>query len=120
MAKYYGMIGFGVDEEIESGRFVPKIEERPYTGDVIRQQRNWQAGEGVNDNLNVSNVISIVADPYAVQHFHSIRYVTWYGAKWKVRSIEVNFPRLNLTIGDVYNEQTVADAPGISGEYSGG
>lgn len=114
MAKYYGMIGFGVDTDNGNGVWTPEIKERPYTGDVIRQQRNWQQGEGLNDNLNISNVISIVADPYAVQHFHTIRYVTWYGTKWKVRSIEVNYPRLNLTIGDVYNEQTEGDATGIS------
>lgn len=113
MAKYYGTIGYAVDEEIRPGVWSQKIEERPYTGDVIRQQRNWQQGEGLNDNLNISNVISIVADPYAVQHFHTIRYVTWYGAKWKVRSIEVNYPRLNLTIGDVYNEQTEGDVAGV-------
>lgn len=114
MAKYYGVIGYAVDEETKPGVWTQQIRERPYTGEVIRQQRNWEAGESINDNLNVSNVISILADPYAVQHFHSIRYATWYGAKWKVRSIEVNYPRLNLTIGGVYNEQTEGNASGVS------
>lgn len=108
--KYYGKIGYAVDKETAPDVWTQVIEERSYSGDVSRQQRNWESGEGLNDNLNISNVISIVADPYAVQHFHAIRYITWYGAKWKVRSIEVNYPRLILTVGGVYNEQLEGEA----------
>jgi len=35
-----------------------------------------------------------------------IRYVTWMGTKWRVANIDVNYPRLNLSIGDVYNDDS--------------
>lgn len=82
-----------------------EIEERPYYGDLLRNQKKWESGPGLNDDLNVDLIVSIVSDPYACQHFHAIRYVVFGGTKWKVRSVDVQYPRLNLTIGGVYNEQ---------------
>jgi hypothetical protein len=65
----------------------------------------WQAGENLNDNMNINNRISILADPFAYQNFHTIKYINWMGAKWKVGSVEVQSPRLILAIGGVYNGQ---------------
>ena len=67
--------------------------------------KRWEDGEKVNPDLNVSNEISIVSDPYAEQHFHQIRYIAWAGTLWTVKSVTVERPRLRLTIGGVYNGQ---------------
>jgi len=103
MAKFYGIIGYSVTEETSPGVWTESITERNYYGDVIRNTRRWQPGEGLNDNLTINNIISIVADPFAYQHFHAIRYIKWMGASWKIDNIEVQKPRLILTIGGVYN-----------------
>nr|WP_302637467.1 hypothetical protein [uncultured Clostridium sp.] len=83
--------------------WVEQIVERSYYGDVIRNIRRLQSSENLNDDINVSNEISIVADAFANQNFHSMRYVEYMGTKWKVSSIEVKYPRLILSIGGVYN-----------------
>jgi len=103
MAKFYGVIGYSVTEETSPGVWTESITERNYYGDVIRNTRRWQSGEGLNDNLTINNIISIVADPFAYQHFHAIRYIKWMGTSWKIDNIEVQRPRLILTIGGVYN-----------------
>lgn len=103
MAKFYGIIGYSVTEETSPGVWTESITERNYYGDVIRNTRRWQPGEGLNDNLTINNIISIVADPFAYQNFHAIRYIKWMGASWKIDNIEVQRPRLILTIGGVYN-----------------
>lgn len=104
MAKWFGVIGFNAGtKETSPSVFVEDIQERKYIGDVIRNSRRLQTTDKVNDDLEVSNEISIVADPYAMNNFHSIRYVTFMGSKWKVTSVEVQFPRLNLTLGGLYN-----------------
>jgi hypothetical protein len=77
--------------------------ERFYYGDVTRNTRMLQSANQVNDNINISNIVSVVADPYATQHFHEIRYVEFSGTKWKVTNIEVQYPRLIMTLGGVYN-----------------
>lgn len=104
MSKYYGNVGFGVTIERVPGVFEEEIIDRPYYGDVTRNVRKLEGSQYLNDDLNVQNDISIVADPFAYEHFHNIRYVTYMGAKWKVRSVEVQHPRLLLSIGGVYNE----------------
>ena len=79
------------------------ITERAYFGDITRNFRRLENGTSVNDNITVANEISIVADPHAVQNFHSMRYITFMGTKWKISTVEVVYPRLRLTLGGVYN-----------------
>lgn len=110
MAKYYGKIGYAETEETSPGVWTEKIIERTYRGDVIRNARRWENGEGLNDNLKVSNAISIVADDYAYAHFAFIRYVEWMGVLWKPTYVEVKRPRIELQIGGVYNGDTTRTA----------
>ena len=103
MPKYFGKIAYGVTEETAPDVYEERVTEREYFGDVQRCTRRYQRGEGLNDNLELDNVISIIADPFAFEHFSEIRYVVWNGAKWKVKSVEIQYPRLLLTLGGVYN-----------------
>ena len=103
MARFYGAIGYAETTETAPGVWTEGITERNYSGDVIRNTRRWQSGENLNDNLTIDNVFSIVSDPYADQNFHNMRYITWMGASWKITSVEVQRPRLLLTVGGVYN-----------------
>lgn len=101
--KWHGVIGFADTIEEEPGIWTEDIFEHKYYGDVIRNTRSLQSSGQVNDDVNVSNLISIIADPYAMKTFHSIRYIEFMGTKWKVTNVEVQYPRLILTIGGVYN-----------------
>lgn len=103
MSKFYGKIGFADQVETRPGIWTDGITERDYFGDLIRNTRRLQSSDKLNDDVVVSNEISIVADPYANQNFHAIRYVTFMGSKWKVTSVDVQYPRLVLTLGGVYN-----------------
>ena len=105
MAKFFGKIGYGVSQETRPGVWKDTITEREYFGDLTRNTRRLESASQVNDNINISNEISIVADPFAYENFHSMRYVIFMGTKWKISSVEVQYPRLILTIGGVYNEQ---------------
>lgn len=107
MAKFYGIVGYGVTEETTPGVWTDRIVERNYSGDAIKNYKKSYSGESINDNIDVSNNISIISDPFAMQHFHTIKYVKWMGAAWKVSTIEVQYPRLILTIGGVYNGETL-------------
>lgn len=105
MAKFCGMIGFAVTDEDKTapGVWKNQITEREYYGDLLTNSRTLQ-GNGVNDDINIRNKISIVADPFANKNFHSIRYVTFMGAKWKISDVSVEYPRLILTVGGLYND----------------
>lgn len=116
--KFYGIIGYatvkegtgdnvGIDEDV--------IEERPYTGDVLRNSRRYENGESVLDDVKIDNKISIVADAFAWDHFFKMKYVQWMGTLWKITNVEVERPRLVLSIGGVYNGPT-ARLPRHTGE----
>lgn len=103
MAKYYGQIGFAESVESAPGVHVEKIVERNYYGELVRNSRRLQSANQLNDNINISNEISIVADPYADKNFHMMRYIEFMGTKWKIDNVEVQPPRLILTVGGVWN-----------------
>ena len=104
MAKFYGPIGYAESLETRPGVWIERIIERNYAGDIVRNSRLLQSSGNVIDNINVANEISILADPYANQNFHSMRYVEFMGTKWKISNVRVEYPRLILTLGGVYNE----------------
>ena len=105
MAKFYGEIGFGTSIETSPGVYEDQVTTRNYYGDLIKNTRRLESSGSVNDDVNISNQISIVTDPYANENFYAMRYVKFMGAKWKISDVEVQYPRLILTIGGVYNEQ---------------
>ena len=103
MAKWYGKIGYADNVEVEPGVWEDSIVEHSYHGDLHRNTRSLQNSGGINDNINLSNEISIVADPYASENFYKMRYVEFAGTKWKITNVEVKYPRLILSIGGVWN-----------------
>ncbi len=107
MARYHGNIGFGIQRVTAPGVFREEIVERSYYGDISTNIRSFENGTGLNDNLQIQNTISIVADAFAYQNFHTMRWIEFMGSKWKVRRVEVQRPRLILSIGDVYNDQQI-------------
>lgn len=105
MPRFYAMVGYAVSEETAPGVWEDHIIERPYYGDLIRNVRRFENKSQLNDNVRISNNFSIVADEYAYANFHTIRYITYMGTKWKVESVDASQPpRLVLEAGEVYNE----------------
>lgn len=108
MARFFGAIGYGdsVETPPGSGTWVESITEYSYYGDIVRNASRVDEGQKVNSDISVSNSISIMADEYANEHFHAIRYVQWAGERWEVTSVEVQRPRLILMLGGVYDGPT--------------
>lgn len=104
MPKFYGKVGYASINETAPGVYQEEIVEKLYYGDVLKNTRSLAQSGQVNDNINISFEISIVSDPYANQNFHAIRYITYMGTKWKVVNVSVQYPRLILSIGGIYNE----------------
>lgn len=106
MAKYYGKIGY-VEESVETtpGVWGDRITERPYTGDITRNTSGWSSStDSTNDNLTINNQLSIIADQFAYQNSHLMKYAEFMGVKWKITNIEfTQRPRIILTLGGEYN-----------------
>lgn len=103
MAKWFGKIGFATTEETRPGVWREDIIEKEYFGDMIRTSWRYETSQ-VNEDINVSHQISIVADPFACENFHTMKWVEIMGSKWRISSVEHQYPRLTLSIGGLYND----------------
>ena len=110
MAKWYGKVGYILTEETAPGVWTDEYIEREYFGDMTRNHKRWDNAQQVNENITLQNVISIVSDPYALQNFQYIRYAEVMGSFWKVTAVDVQYPRLILSVGGVYNGQTSSNS----------
>ena len=108
MAKFYGPIGFATQDESRPGYYKDIIKEHTYSGDILSNNSRWTpSSDSTNDDVVMNTRISIIADPFARNHFHTMRYVRFMGANWKITSVDPNsYPRLILNVGGVYSGPT--------------
>lgn len=108
--RFSGTVGYAVSTETTPGVWTDVVTEMLYFGDVIRNARRLEPPSQVppmlNANVALENSFSIVADAYAYENFADIRYVTWQDKRWTVTNIEVQRPRLILTIGGPWDGNT--------------
>ena len=105
MAKFRGNLGYVKSVETSPGIWSDETVTRLYSGDVLQNVRRWQQNDKVNEDLTISNRISIIADSYILDNLSYIKFVEYMGAKWKVTDISIERPRLTLTLGGIYNGQ---------------
>ena len=102
--KWFGQIGFEYDELVEPGVHEPKIVVRDYFGDLLKT--NWRNdSSNIVTDFNISNQLSILSDPFILENLHKIVFVTFMNAKWRVSSVDIQYPRLTLTIGELYKDE---------------
>lgn len=104
MSRFYGAVGYITEVETAIDVIENKPIERMYKGELLRNTRSLSNGTDINDDVTITNQISILADPYANNHIHDMRYVKWRGTPWKVTNVDASQPpRLILSLGGVYN-----------------
>lgn len=103
MARYSGLIGFsGQPVETSPGVFKTQYIEHHMVGADLSQTYNAQNGSTINDNMTVSNRISIVADQFTFENSSNIKYASYMGNLWKVSEITIQRPRIILSLSDFF------------------
>jgi hypothetical protein len=106
MARFAGTVGFSLTGSLVNGVWKETGGERPYKGDILNDTISYQQDEKVNDDVRLSQRISINSDRFAMQNYHLIRYVVFKdmpGTLWEVTSVTIERPRLILSLGGVYD-----------------
>lgn len=105
MSKFCGKIGYCFTKETSPGVWEEIIEEKDAVGDLIKTIIRQQSSNSINDTITLNNTISLIADPYASQNYGHIKFIKFGKEKiaWKVDNAELQYPRLILTLGGVYN-----------------
>jgi hypothetical protein len=108
--RFSGAVGFASREETSPGVWQEVITERTYYGDVVRDARRMvapsQTPPVLNVGLELGNSFSIVGDADAYANFMNMRYVRWEGNVWQITDVEVQRPRLILSIGGQWDGNT--------------
>lgn len=105
MSKYCGYIGFSQSVEVRDGVWEDRIVEKMYKGELTRNYLTSNTPSKIVDDISISNVVSIVGNKFAQIHMAHIKYVTLFGNKFKVISIDDSQPpRMLLYLGGEYNE----------------
>lgn len=115
--RFHGKVGYVETIETKPGLWETVETVRTYYGDVIRNAKHDSYGSKVNADVQVTNQISIVADPYARDHFFSLKWIEWQGALWSISDVEVQPPRLIISIGGLYHEDMESTSGDSSGNY---
>jgi len=103
MAKFSGLVGYVTQEETVPGVWTDVVKERKMKGDIIRQSSTSRSSEFVHDDVSLNHRISLIGDAYAFDNYYNIRWVKMDTILWKVNSIEIQRPRIIVTLGEVWN-----------------
>ena len=102
MPKCSGVIGYSLVVETQPGIWSETIIDKPYYGEVITDNRKYD-NNAINEDLNISNKISIVSNSFMLENLAMMKYLTFLKSKWKITSVEMKPPRIIITIGGLYN-----------------
>lgn len=104
MNRFYGNVGFIINKKVAPGVYEPDETTRPYYGDILTHRSRFnQPTDTTNSDLKITNTISIVADAFSIENVGYMRWVEYSNSKWSIESVEVKYPRIELTLGGVYN-----------------
>lgn len=104
--RFYDSIGYSIQEEdpVDSGIVVEKIVEHKYFGDVLKNGKRNENSPNLIDDISLDNEFSIIADKFARDNFHAMKYIVFYGTKWRISSADASSPpRIKIRVNGVYN-----------------
>jgi len=117
MNKFKGYIGFVSQVEDPPGIFKEEVIERKATGDILKNTQRFSIGDTTNGDIKITNSFSIIGDSYAWKHVADIRYLVWQGNNWTIDSIDMEYPRLIVTLGGLYNNGPQTNSADDPDEY---
>ena len=102
MAKYTGLVGYVTDGQTAPGVWSPVENPIKMKGDIIRLA-SGQNGDKINNDVTLSHRVSLVGDAYAFGNYFNIKWIEMDGMKWEVTSVEIQRPRIIVSLGGLWN-----------------
>ena len=103
MARFSGLVGYVTQEETRPGVWTPVEKSRKMKGDIIRQSSTNKSSGYVNDDVTLNHRVSLIGDAYAFDNYFNIQWVKMDTKQWKVVTIEIERPRIIVSLGGLYN-----------------
>lgn len=109
--RYSGKFGFAVPTETVPGVWKDVVTERDYIGDVVQRTETFSVADSVIPQYRTTTSISVLCDGVLKESYKGLRYVEYMGENWVAASVVMQWPRIIVYIGEVYNGPTPAPAP---------
>lgn len=109
MSKFTGLVGFITQEESIPGVWSPIENSKKMRGDLISSSATNGNGSRiadsgkVNDDVSLNHRVSLLGDYYTFNNYLNIKWIQIGGRKLEVSSIELQRPRVILTVGGLWN-----------------
>ena len=109
MAKYTGLVGYVTQVETAPGVWSSVENPKRMKGDIIRQSSSLQndyrsnTGNKVNSDISLNHRVSLIGDAYAFSSYFDIRWIEVDGRKWEVTSVEIQRPRIIVSLGGLWH-----------------
>jgi hypothetical protein len=102
--KVSGIIGFEYTENTGHGVWKKGTTKKKYYMDINRVSwYNRESQQTVNGTFIIQNTISVLLNPFLLDHYTQIKWLEFQGTKWKVSSVSLEEPhRLILSVGERY------------------
>lgn len=104
--RYFGEVGFAETVETSPGIWEEHFVVRKYRGSPTIDARRFSEGDTVSGRVKSGEILSLVGDKYAFEHVFDIRWAKHRGKKFVVTYAEVKYPRIQLTLGDRFGDET--------------
>lgn len=106
MSKIYTRVGYAHSEEVAPGKYEDVYEEHWYYADVLTNARRTGSASRIVSDYTITNSFSIVADPFAKHNYDKMVYIEFQGVLWEVSIATIDYPRITINVGGVYNGRT--------------
>lgn len=103
MTKFSGLVGYVTQKETVPGVWSTDETPKSMKGDVIRLSSSSQNGDKINSDVTLGHRVSLIGDAYAFDNYHILKWIELNGRKWKVTSVELQRPRVIVTLGGLWN-----------------
>ena len=100
--RFSGKIGIARgSEEISPGVYEEQFDEIEVTGTVRRDSARWSSMK--SREARARHILSIIPPESSTVDINEVVYIWWKNRRWSVVDIEYIHPRVNLTLGGLYN-----------------
>lgn len=101
--KYSGKVGYAVQTETAPGVWTKEIKEVHMYGDTLSYGAQPVSSDKVNQDVALSNEISLMGNPIIFENLSTLEYLILSGIKWEITSINLDPPRIKVALGGVWN-----------------
>lgn len=104
MTKFSGSVGYVIQAEVRPGVWDTDETVRQMKGDIIKLSSNSQNDDKVNSDVSFNHRVSLLGDAFAFGNYFDIKWIQINGRKLEVTSVEINRPRIVVTVGGMWND----------------